>query len=305
MRFIARSILSLTLLATLGLPARSDETAVKRMIDEYAQAFNSHQIEDVMSFWTESGVHIDRETGERTEGRESIRSDIAAAFEQRPDTRIFGRITRLRLIKPDVASVEGEVTVSSADDPTSVNEFSAILVNQNDKWMIEEIEETPVAPPASSYDALQPLAWLVGTWVDDGEDARVETVYRWTPNQAFLLRSFAVQVPDGVTSQGTQIIGWDPRSAEIRSWTFNSDGSFGDGVWTQSGSEWLIKSSQTLADGRAASGTFVLSRVNDDEMTLKLIGHDIEGDPQPASPTVRVVRVPGADKAPAESTETE
>ena len=290
MRLFLSFGLALTISTWIGHAVYADEAAVKEMINEYARAFNAKQIDQVMSFWTESGIHIDRDTGERTEGREAIRQDITAAFEQRPETRIFGRIDRLRLIKPDVASVEGQVTVSRPDEAASVSVFSAILVNQDNKWMIEEIEEVALPQPASSYDALQELEWLVGTWVDDAEDGRVDTVFRWTANQAFLLRSFAVQADDGVAQQGTQIIGWDPRSGEIRSWSFNSDGSFGDGTWTKSGDDWLIKSSQTLPDGQAASGTFVLSRVNDDEMTLKLIGHEIEGQPQPASATVRVVR---------------
>lgn len=305
MRLFISFGLALTISAWNGHVVCADEAAVKQMINDYARAFNAKQIDQVMSFWTKSGIHIDRDTGERTEGREAIRQDISEALEQRPGTRIFGRIERLRLIKPDVASVEGQVTVSTPDEAASVNVFSAILVNQDNRWMIEEIEEVALPQPASSYDALQELEWLVGNWVDDAEDARVDTVFRWTANQAFLLRSYAVKADDGVAQQGTQIIGWDPRSGEIRSWSFNSDGSFGDGTWTKSGSDWLIRSSQTLPDGQAASGTYVLSRVSDGEMTLKLIGHDIEGQPQPASASVRVVRAAEGDETSGETADAE
>ena len=48
------------------------------MIDDYADAYNKHDLDTVAGYWTENAVHIDHETGQRTEGREAIRADIAA-----------------------------------------------------------------------------------------------------------------------------------------------------------------------------------------------------------------------------------
>ena len=70
----------------------------------------------------------------------------------------------------------------------------------------------------------------------------------------FLIRTIVEQSDGQVSRAGTQIIGWDPRSEHIRSWDFNADGSFGDGTWSKNGGDWLVKSSQTLASGEAASG---------------------------------------------------
>jgi uncharacterized protein (TIGR02246 family) len=289
---------SLSFIVATSCPALADESAARKMIDEYAAAFNKHDLEGVAGFWTEHGVHIDDESGERTEGREAIMADIAANFRESPDSRLAGRIRHLRLIKPDVASVEGEATVSSPGMEPSIVQFFAVLVDQNGKWMIDSIEESPIPVPATSYDALRDLEWLVGHWVDDSAEARVDTQFRWTADRAFLLRSYSIQTEEGDLQQGTQVIGWDPRSEEIRSWSFNSDGSFGDATWSKNGDDWLIKSSQTLPDGQAASGTFVLSKVDDNTMTMQLIGHEIEGEPRPASEPVTVVRdnadVPGA-----------
>ena len=242
-------------------------------------------------FWTEEGVHIDNESGQRTEGREAVRTDIAAAFRDRPGTKLFGRVLELRFIKPDVVSIEGEVTVSSPGMEPNKLTFSAVLVSKNNKWMIHTIEETPVAVPATSQDALQELEWLVGRWVDESDEARVDTVFRWTTGRAFLLRSYSMETTAGDLQQGTQVIGWDPRSQEIRSWSFNSDGSFGDGIWSKNGDQWLVKSSQTLPEGRAASGTFVLKQVDDNSMTMQLIGLEVEGEPRPASEVATIVRV--------------
>ena len=269
----------------------ADEAAVRKMIGAYAEAFNQRQIDAVAGFWTENGVHVDHETGERTEGRDAIRDDIAVVFEERPDTRIFGSVDQVRMIKPDVATVKGNVTVTSSDADPSETDFSAIAVSQDGKWMISSIEERPVEVAQSASDALEELAWLEGQWVDQAESARVDTVFRWSPSRTFLIRSYVVTGEEGATTEGTQVIGWDPRSGDIRSWSFSSTGAFGDGTWSRNGDDWLVRSSQTLADGRAASGTFVITRNGDDEMTMKLVGHSIEGEPQPTGAGVTAKRV--------------
>ena len=268
-----------------------DAKAVKTMIGEYASAFNNKDADAVLGFWMEDCVHVDLQTGERTQGRAAIAADIREAFQTRPDERLLGQIDQVRFVKPDVASVRGQVSTNVPGQEPSLTDFSAILVLHNDKWMIYSIEESPSPTPVTSYDALRELAWLVGRWADETESSRIDNVFRWSENGAFLIRSFSADSVDGDAYNGTQVIGWDPRSLEIRSWTFNSDGSFGDATWSQNGDDWLIKSSQTLVDGQAASGTFVLSHPSEDELTLRLIGHQVEGEPQPTEQSVTVTRV--------------
>ncbi len=246
----------LALAVALVLPARADEAAVKKMVNDYANAFNSKDIDAVAAFWTPDGLHIDRETGERTEGREAIVNDIREAFQAGSDAKILGRIEAVRFIRPDVASVEGIVTMSVPGADATQTEFSSIVVSSDGKWMIERIEELPVPVPSTPYDALRDLEWLVGTWSDTSNTMRVDNVFRWSDNGVFLLRSFGMDPKTVVPETGTQVIGWDPRSQEIRSWTFNSDGSFGDATWSKSGEDWLIKSrSNTL--GRASRDGYV------------------------------------------------
>ena len=297
-------LFSLVAVLAACAPVSADEDGVRKMIADYAAAFNSQQIEEVIAFWTPQAVHVDRESGDRTEGREQIRADIAKVIEETPGNRMIGRVEQIRFIKPDVAQVEGRVTVGAPDADPSDTSFSAILVQQNGRWMFDSIEERSVAVPDNAGEALADLQWLVGRWIDTSDEVQVDTVFRWTNNGNFLLRSYSVSLPGIVSRQGTQIIGWDPRSNEIRSWSFNSDGSFGDGTWSKNGSDWLIKSTQTLPDGRAASGTFVLSPQDADQFSMKLIGHEIEGLPQPSKPAVVTRRVPeDADAADSDQAE--
>ena len=57
-------------------------------------------------------------------------------------------------------------------------------------------------------------------------------------------------------------IGWDPSTRQIKSWVFDTEGGFGCGQWSRNGNEWIIKSTGIMPDGRTATATHVLTRVN-------------------------------------------
>ena len=47
----------------------------------------------------------------------------------------------------------------------------------------------------------------MGEWVDESEDASVETTVTWTKNKAFLSYSFKVSTGNVDELEGTQIVG--------------------------------------------------------------------------------------------------
>lgn len=294
------SLVFLVCVSTFSIAShcRAEESAVRQTIDDYVAAFNAGQIDAVADYWAASATHTDLETGELTQGREAIRADIEAGIEGQPGLRLREEVERVRMITPQVASVKGTIVVTRGEQQPVESRFSAILVNTDGKWRIESIEESAVPLPPTPQAALQELNWLIGTWAEATADATVTNDVRWSSERAFLVRSYAVVSEDGGSLQGTQLIGWDPRAAQIRSWSFNSDGSFGDGMWSKNEDSWLIRSAQTLADGRAASGTYVLQKVNEDQLSWRLIGHEIEGEPQPSTDPSLLVRVADAAEQP-------
>lgn len=282
--------------------ARSaDEQAVRAAVTAYVDAFNAHDADALAALWEPGAIYVDRNTGERLEGREAIQKDFAALFGGQPKVSLTGKVDTVDFVTDDVATAEGRAAVFLPDNEPNETSFTATLVRHGKNWLIHSVRESDVAVPPSAHKALEQLVWLLGDWVDHSGPMRVDTSVKWSPGEAFLIRSFVVQDADGPVQQGTQVIGWDPRSHEIRSWTFNSDGSFGDGVWTKTGDNWLVQSTQTLSDGAAASGTYVITPVDEDAMTIQLVDHEIDGQPQPASETVTVVRA-GSEQAATEST---
>lgn len=90
--------------------------------------------------------------------------------------------------------------------------------------------------------------------------------------------------------EGTQVVGWDPIESRIRSWTFDSEGGFGEGHWIQDGNRWLVKTSYVLASGERASALNVFTYVDQNTFRWQSIDREIAGELQPNIPEVTVVR---------------
>ena len=144
---------------------------------------------------------------------------------------------------------------------------------------------------------LDTLDWMVGDWVDDDEKVTAEFSCHFTKNDAFLLRSFRVALADEVRLSGMQLIAWDPARDAVRSWTFDSDGGFGEETWGQSGNRYTIRAKYTLPDGGTASAVHVMTYVNDDRFTWKSVNREIDGVLQPDIAEVVLVRKPATGDA--------
>jgi uncharacterized protein (TIGR02246 family) len=284
--------------------ATADPVAgVEFALGRYAVTFNKHDADALAALWTPEGVYVDKATGQRLAGRKALAADFHALFAASPNVVLSGDVESVRPLADGVAMVDGTTVTVVPNEEPNASSYTAIFKRIDGKWLIDSVHEMPLPTPESPRAALQPLAWLVGHWQDNSDGAAVDTTVRWSPSEAFLIRSFTMADAEGGAFEGTQIIGWDPRAGHIRSWTFHSDGSFGEGTWSKSGHEWLVRTVQTLPDGRAASGTQVIAPVDADTMTVQTIAKEIDGISQPASDAVTVVRLPEPEAdAPAAAT---
>lgn len=184
-------------------------------------------------------------------------------------------VSVLVAISPGVAQDDAAVGPAAADEP--------------------QVGTDVTAGNAGQTSALDELEWMVGQWVDQGEAATITTNCSWTKNRKFLTRSFKITMDDQVTLEGTQVVGWDPIESQIRSWTFDSEGGFGEGRWIQDGKRWLVKTSHVLAGGERASAVNVITYVDSDSFRWQSVGREIAGELQPNIPEVTVVRQKGAE----------
>ncbi|MBN1911380.1 MAG: hypothetical protein JW818_16675 [Pirellulales bacterium] len=155
--------------------------------------------------------------------------------------------------------------------------------------------EADTVQPDADVSPLAELEWMVGQWVDQGEDATIEATCSWTKNRKFLTRSFSVLIDGKATLEGTQVIGWDPAAKQIRSWTFDSEGGFGEAHWIRDGNRWLAKTSFVLADGKRASAVNVFTYVDENTLRWQSTAREVGGELQPNIPEVTVVRRKATD----------
>ena len=131
----------------------------------------------------------------------------------------------------------------------------------------------------SHYLRLKGLQWMVGDWAAEGtreSGVSVQSTCDWTANESYLIRKFTVEGKQAFVHGGTEVIGWDPRLHRIRSWTFDSDGGFGESTWTHDGRHWIIVYTGTLANGDDVSAVHVVTPVDADTMTVRSKDRTIE-----------------------------
>lgn len=267
----------------------SDEAAIRACVDSYVSAYNRADAKAVAAHWSDSGEWISP-AGTRFRGRDAIEKELRSLFAENKGVRIEVENPSIRLVTSDVAIEEGTVRVTTPKALPSESTYVAVHVKKNGQWKLDSVRETDLPETPATGSPLQDLAWLVGTWTDRTPQATVDTSVAWTKNKTFLTYSFKASMPGADDLEGTQVIGWDPAAQTIRSWMFDSDGGFGEGVWTRKDNTWVVKFSQVLPDGSRASATNIYTPVDGNTWKWKSIGRKVDGQFLPNLDEVRMVR---------------
>jgi hypothetical protein len=191
-----------------------------------------------------------------------------------------------------VAIEDGTTFVIPPDgSPASRARYTIVHVKKDGQWFLSSVRDAPFTPPSNS-EHLGELEWIVGDWSADNDkgDAQHLSV-SWTDTQNFLIASFAATIKGISVGRATHWVGWDPQAKHIRSWIFDATGGFGDGAWTRDGEEWTIKTKSVLQDGKNATTTIVLRRVDADNLTLHARDRTVDGKAVPDAPVFKLKRV--------------
>jgi uncharacterized protein (TIGR02246 family) len=271
--------------------AADDETGVRQAIASYVEAFNKGDAEAVAAHWSESGEWIDP-AGTPIQGRDAILAEMKAYFSSEKKPKIELLDLSVRFLAPSVAVEQGTALITRPDEGASESPYFAIHVLEDGKWQLSSVRELAPRrlPPPSHYEQLQELEWLIGDWVDDQGGAAITMRGEWTANRNFISRSFTVMIEDRIDMSGTQVIGWDPAAETIRSWVFDSDGGFNEGVWTHRDDGWSVRSVGVLPDGRKSSMVTIMRPIDDDTFTLQSVGREVDGELLPNVDEITVIR---------------
>ena len=271
------------LMAQTAAGRAADEKAVRQAGKDYLAALEKGDAKALAEFWTAEGTYTD-ETGRSTKVRELLANNGAAHSAPRPETAVSN--VSVRFVAADVAVEEGDCKLPAANGAAPVaGNFTAMWVRQGGRWRLESLHESR-AEAADQGDRLAVLELLAGEWSGQMNKSTVKISAQWNATKKFLRRELSV-VTDGEQSfGGTQEIGWDPLSGQIKSWNFNDDGSHGEGLWSQEGSVWMVASSWVFPDGKTASSTQIYKFRDKDTLVWKSIRSGADG---PQAPDVEVV----------------
>ncbi len=277
--------------------ARTRQTAdarieeVRAAAQAYVTAYNAHNAEAVAGLFAPDAQIVDQD-GHAVQGRTAIEQVFAEVFRTHPQARTSVAIHEVRFLNPGLAVEEGtaKVVLDPAEPPES-NRYSVVHVRQDGRWLVASARDLPNDnAPASEH--LEQLGWLIGSWVDESPDSLVVTQYRWDDDKNFIVADFTVRISGQPTLRGTQRIGWDPLEKVVRSWIFDSEGGFAQGVYSRDGDRWIIKMTGVTRDGQAASSTNVITRADRERMTWESRDRIVGGESRPDVGPVVAVRSP-------------
>ncbi|MEM8913814.1 MAG: hypothetical protein AAGC97_18790 [Planctomycetota bacterium] len=260
------------------------ESAVRHHLDGYINAFNDRDFQQLESLLGESVIYQDVSMDLVTEGRENLIQQIKDAVDE-SDLKLSATIDAIGFTDPAVVSVTGTNQLIVEGGEALEFLFSLQLRHDAGNWTITKIIEEATEQDDPATSRLEELAWLEGTWTDTNDD-QITSQIRSMPGRNFLIRAFR----RGGQSEGFQVIGYDRASDAIRSWSYFADGTYGEGIWDIDEDVIRIKSQQQLAGGGQAGGTYVLRRLSEDQLMIKLVGHEINGEPVPKAMSVTAQR---------------
>jgi uncharacterized protein (TIGR02246 family) len=267
----------------------ADEAAIRKTAAAYVEAFNKRDAKALADLWSPDAVYVNRSTGEQVVGRDAIAEQIAAQFKEQPEVRLEVTVASVQFISPNVGVERGtSKLLTPGSDPEEI-EYSSVDVKRDGKWLLDRVTDKTKEVAPSHYEQLKELEWMVGQWTSSSDDAEVEVDCNWTKNQNFLTRAFKISIDDD-TFSGIQIIGWDPAAKAIRSWTFDSNGTFAEASWQQRGGRWFIRNRGTLPDGRTATMINVMKQVDQDSFTWQTIERTAGGELLPNIDEIAIVR---------------
>lgn len=268
----------------------AEQKEIEKRAEEFIAAFNKGDAEAVAGFWTPDGDYVDM-AGETLKGRKAIAAAFAKQFGAAKGAKVQIHPTSLRVVKPDLAIEDGITEVLPGDDaPPTAARYTIVHVKVDGQWYLSSVRDA-AATPSTNAQHLQPIEWLLGNWSEEGgKGDQLEVNYAWAENQNFIVSSYAFTNKGIPLAGGTQWIGWDAAAKQLRSWTFESSGGMGQGVWSKDGDKWTIKFEMILPDGKKMMATNTITRADADHVVWQSTGRTIDGQAIPDSEVIKLQR---------------
>jgi uncharacterized protein (TIGR02246 family) len=269
------------------------EKEVRSFLETVAATFSRHDAKAVSGLFLPEGELVDAD-GNVLKTREVLEDHYAEIFKANPQARLSISDDSVRLLGDSLAMYDGISDVKlSALEPVRRTRFAVVLSKQANQWQIasirdlEEMDNDPVV----IRETLASLGFLVGQWIEEGGNFRIQTNCQWSDDKMSLTQTFKLSGTNVKELSGTQRIAWDPATQKVKSWTHDTQGGNAEALWTKTGDSWVVKSHGTNSDGDACSMTSVYKQAGEGRIDVyfrdRIIGDEVMPDT-----SVTIVRKP-------------
>jgi uncharacterized protein (TIGR02246 family) len=264
-----------------------DAAAIKKAGQAFLKAYLAGDAKGVAAHWTENGEYL-TDDGTTFRGRSEIEKAYADLFaKKKTHSQAEMEVTSIRFPSKDTAIEEGYFKVRDGKEAPAASKYTILHVREQGNWLMAVVREWP-----GEGTSLHDLEWLLGTWEAKHDDTEIRTTYAWWGAGNFI-RVTITLTQKGRTREGFQMISKDRSTGQIRSWTFDPDGSFAEATWSRDGNKWSLDSAGVSDDGAVMAATNILTRIDDDSFTFQSVQRSVGGDEVADIPAVRVIRVKG------------
>jgi uncharacterized protein (TIGR02246 family) len=266
-----------------------EEQGIREAVVAYEEAWNKGDTAAVIALWVPDGQFID-DAGNEYSIKDLVERKLSPAILATEPPELDVNIKEVQLVTPRVAVVEGTTELMGDTNRTiRRTRYSAILVRQDNKWLLANVHQLEaISIPTSN--PLQELQWMIGQWMGRKGDTDIYSRVERSEGGQFITRVFEVSEAGDRKLSGTQIIGWDPRTRQIKSWFFDSDGSLGEGRWEKYDKDWIVSVTGVLRDGRSVAATNVYTPIDQNNILMQSLRVRIGDETKPNTETY-IVRI--------------
>ena len=301
MKVIARMLAGLALSAALGLVAAQDRPAeshptpsgeqptapqerepdVRALGDLLASFVKAYNAKDAKASATCSPrTPRSRTRTARSRGGATRSSSGSRAFSRRTGgDKLTVDTDSLRFLGTDLAIEEGTASLSTGPAARRYQPVQRDLRPPG----------RPLAPRAGSATSRPTTTRTNGWRTSNGCSASGSTrATTRSPHQLHVVEGRQLPAPrlrrqgrGRIALSGTQRIGWDAGRKQFRTWVFDDQGGFAEGLMSRDGDRWIVKVTGIRSDGQAVSATNAITVLGKDRLLWETFERTVgRGDPR-------------------------
>src|SRR5262245_56002475 len=150
--------------------------AIHKASASIIDALNKGDLNGMMASWAPDADLIDA-AGKMIRGHDALAAHFKTRLRELKGSKFAGKVQSVKFLRPEVAFVDGEVQITSADGERESNRYAVVWVKSGDHWLISSARDLPAEVeevPSLGYPQLRALEWMIGDWADEADTVQIK-----------------------------------------------------------------------------------------------------------------------------------